>query len=109
MPIELIWSIIAILFFIGLLWILFARHNYKAMVKTIESYIEKELLLEREEAKSRDFYAKEQLFVEKQQMHSKYPEIHELVIGYKADKEETLKKLKREYYKAGFRYNLWKV
>lgn len=109
MPIELVWIMMFVLFIVGLLWIIFSIHNYNAMVKTIESYIEKELLLEREEATSRDFYVKEQLFVEKQQMHSKYPEIHELVIGYKTDKEETLKKLKKEYYKVGFRYNLWKI
>lgn len=100
------WIIAIVIFFI-VLWIWQSIANFNKMDELIQSYIEKENSLFKEETLSRDFYKKEELMRERAQMHYKYPELNELALAYKHNKEDTRKKLKRNFLKYGFLYNLW--
>lgn len=98
-----------VLLWIGiLLWVLVSYINYKNTLDILEKYMKQENDYRIKETAEVDQYIKYNYYQFRINFQNNYPELYELSIGYRKDKEATKRKLFIEFLKYGFIYNIWK-
>ena len=99
--------IIGILFFGCIIWLVFSELNFRKAAKSIQVYQETQAEYHELEKTFNDTSARASYFLKRMELKERYPELDKMAEALNRDKKAFLKELRKEYYKAGFLYNIY--
>lgn len=99
--------ILGVLFFGSIVWLVLSELNFRKAAKSIQAYQETQAEYHELEKTFNDTSARASYFLKRMELKERYPELDKMAEALNRDKKALLKQLRKEYYKAGFLYNIY--